>query len=295
MNHYWRGDIASARDGSFFLIAILMCSSANLKTAYGAGPDTNVDRDEKILYGLNSMQQVGFLVWSADGRYRPLTFSPVGATNTTLLRIGAREVVFGDPKEDKGRWDPKSALLEPDPKGTPRIGRISVWVFGELRITQTVEILNPDEGPRNTCRLSYVLKNHGKIPLKVGVRHLLDTCIGANDANSFAIPGGDLIAKYHDFKDAEAIPRYIKALEVADLKDPGFFGFLTLKLGRGFENPDRFIVTRRPDRLADWDVKVEDMRDDSAVVIYWNPQEIQPNNVRRMGYEYGRGQPLLSK
>ena len=53
------------------------------------------------------------------------------------------------------------------------------------------------------------------------------------------------------------------------------------------------MLFRSPDikgkTLGKWEVPKEDMGDDSAVVIYWEPKELRAGETRELGFTYGLG------
>lgn len=92
-----------------------------------------------------------------------------------------------------------------------------------------------------------------------------------------------------------SVPTSVRALQRPDLKNPGLVAYFTLKLGGSLTPPDRFLITHFPGPLGTkWDVPVQDIGNDSAVALYWNPVEIAPGDHREAGFAYGlKGHPAL--
>lgn len=133
------------------------------------------------------------------------------------------------------------------------------------------------------------MREQGQAPHKVGLRTPVDTFIVDNDGHPFAIPGRqELITMHADFKGKE-VPRVVEAWQRNDPKNPGLIAPFTLDVGRGIEPPDRFSITRWTKDINRWEIPVQDIGDDAAVVLYWNPRELAPGARRRVGVAYGLG------
>jgi hypothetical protein len=173
-----------------------------------------------------------------------------------------------------------------------------------------VEIVRGEQSELlDTCLVRYTLENKDTVVHTAGLRFLLDTYIGANDGVPFTIPGDpELSDTMKSFETADKVPDFIQALEFEDLAHPGTVAHLKLKLGGRVETPSRVILgawpdeylhklqpnlskARGPDTL--WDVPVLSMKVpwpyDSAVVIYWDPKDMQPGEKRELGFTYGLG------
>ncbi len=152
---------------------------------------------------------------------------------------------------------------------------------------------------------------------KVGLRFLLDTYIGTNDAVPFTIAGQkDLCDTVKVFGKASEVPDYISALERPDLKNPGTVAHVTLRYTDGLEPPTRVILGAWPlddlkkyedtVKYADgpntrWIVPELSMKlakrpppdpnkdGDSAVTLYWDDAKVEPGKPRKVGFAYGLG------
>jgi hypothetical protein len=231
-----------------------------------------------------------------------LTFDPTGATNNTCIKIGNEEHLFG---QAPGKW----AL---DAKRRKKLDLVevvkgqkwqSVMDYGEVRVTQTVVIL-PNERTLqfDTCLVHYLVENHSAAPQDIGVRFLLDTCIGANNGAAFNIPGhADLLETLSAFKQ-DNVPNYVQVLERSDVQDPGTAALIALKVPDFKLNDDdpvldpvvRLVLCQWKDKDVrwDWDFKplsANAQEKDSCVVVYWPVQSLAAGVKRAMAFTYGLG------
>ncbi len=259
-------------------------------------------------------------------RRKRLTYSEYGWTNNTCLRVDAKEVLFGS---KDGKWGGMKRELGKDPEtGLTIDGAESVWRYGDLEVRQVVKVVPGRQSARlDTCLVRYVLENKGTKPLKVGLRFLLDTFIGANDGVPFTIPGKDgLCDEQMGFDKPSAVPDYIEALERDDLREPGTVARVRFRgLSERVEAPDRVTLGGWPEtdfrakypaangKDTLWDVPVLDIRalrnlrrdregreedvpkswrqtdPDSAVTMYWPERELAAGASREVGFAYGPG------
>jgi hypothetical protein len=233
--------------------------------------------------------QFGFRLVGKKGKPAAITFAPpdgnppAGQTNILMVRIDGMDYIFGDTK--KGKWSPKQG-----PLGGGKVGQKSVWVCQGVSVTQAVEIVKSKTGMPDTALITYQLENKGEEARKVGLRLLLDTYVGENDGTPFAVVGKKkLIEDQADFK-GKNVPEAVQVMEKADLDEPGVVAYFTLKPGGKVQGPDRFSITHwQQDKLASWDVPVQDIDGDSAVVLYWNAQDLEAGGSRTVGFGYGGG------
>jgi hypothetical protein len=250
-----------------------------------------------------------------------LTYDDLGRTGNVCVRIGRA----GDGylwAIQEGAWNPMKQELGKDEKGNRLAGARSVWVRNadpKITVTQIVEIvpggLSADGKKRllDTCLVRYDITNDSGAAQSVGLRFLLDTFIGNNDAVPFTIAGArELCDTKKEFNSPDAVPDFISALERQDLENPGTVAHLSLKYGAGLEPPTRVTLGAWPAselrKLPGgekakmhntlWDVPVFPMADaksdenpngDSAVTLYWDEKEIPPKQTRTVGFAYGLG------
>jgi hypothetical protein len=263
-------------------------------------------------------------------RPRRLTFDEWGRTNNTCLRVDGEEVLFG---EAPGSWVETRRPHPPDPDTKREVnGADTVWRFGPLDVTQTVEIVGGRQSRLlDTCLVRYTLVNRapkGTASLRVGLRVLLDTHVGAVDGVPFTLPGRPVLCdSRHSFDTPEAVPDFIEALERDTLRTPGTVLRLNLRVGKGMEAPGRVYVggypaadlakfghPRAKNQQTGWEVPAVSMRElyqrvqellkekkiepkeaarvtpNSAVTLYWPERQLEPGRRREVGFALGLGQ-----
>jgi hypothetical protein len=295
--------------GLLFL-ALLFTIVKDLWFAGAPGDDIPVDPHPRIKLGfdygkgksIGTSMRFGLRMLDPDNpsiaNTKKLTFDDLGRTNSTVVRVDGNDLVFG---YQGGKW-------QSPPRNVGKYGgKEATWIFdnSDVHVTQVVEIV-PGE-PQvvkgdykhllDTCLIRYKIENHDKRPHRVGLRLVLDTLIGSNDGVPFTIPGqSDLVPspkeQDKDFKDPQNIPDFIQALERPDLKDPGTVAQVNLKLGGKLKAPQRVSLTHWPGHdpgLLRFEVPVVPIGDDSAVILYWEPEEMLPQRSREVGFSYGLG------
>jgi hypothetical protein len=198
----------------------------------------------------------------AEGKPKRLTYDPIGRTNNTVLRVDGRDIIFGDALdangEKQGEWIERVGKLDARADGSRPQGARSVWrpKAAPVVVTQLVEIVPADPGPGETgprlkmCLVRYKIENTVDAELKVGLRFLLDTFIGANDGVPFVIPGQDKLALTRQEFTAPDVPDFIFAQERYDPRDPkdrGTVAQVTFHIGMSLEKPSRVHLGGWPD------------------------------------------------
>lgn len=202
-----------------------------------------------------------------------LTFSANGSTNTTVMRIDGKPLELGGAG---------GKITEANTK-LPGGGTRSVWISGDIRVTQ---LLEPSG---DAVLVRWLLENTGGRQHTAGLRLQLDTLIGSNDGVPFAVPGQPgLVTTSADFKGGQA-PEFVQALEKPDVNNPGTVARLSLRLGGKIEAPGRVSLTRWPGGSLAWEIPVANMGSDSAAVLYWDERPLAPGHVREIGFAYGIG------
>jgi RNA polymerase sigma factor (sigma-70 family) len=243
---------------------------------------------------------------------KPLTHDERGLTNNTCLSIDGRLALFGS---DAGR------LVEDDgklfralqdvliPGRDPKRSAISVWdsANGKIRVVQSVEIVVGEQTRlHDTALVKYRIENRDDKPHEVGLRFLLDTCIGANTGVPFYVPQtNNKQARLVDTMEvipAADMPDYTMALETADLNDPNAtLASVSLKI-KGFEPLDKAVICRWPDdsdagwggsnAAGDWryePINQNPNYKDSCLLLYWATRPMKPGEQRDVAFAYGLG------
>ncbi len=172
---------------------------------------------------------------------------------------------------------------------------VTTWRTGAIAVTQTLRIVgNPMTGNPDMVKVQFDIANLDSEVHEVGLRILMDTMINSQDGAPFRVPTqADPITGETEFL-ATDVPSHYQA----------FFGLddLTHVVQGTLSGMD----ATRPDRLAMvywwaasqtyWDYAItpggwfgNPYYPDSAVLLYWNPQPIDPGaSLRRITY-YGLG------
>jgi hypothetical protein len=259
--------------------------------ALASGQDKDKQDEVLIRYQLDDeLQTVGFVVLDGQGGSKKLTPSEEGDSNTTVVRIDGKDVEFGG---DAGTFGKKAEPLGKDAKGKERLGVKTVWTYEKIKITQIVEIVRSKTKRLDTCVVSYEMENLDTKDHDVGIRAMVDIMIDNNDGAAFTLPAKqEIISKSADFAKAKDVPAYVEVLENEDLTNPGLVAKMSFKVGGKLEAPGRVSLTHWPGgagKELDWDIPVEDLAGDSAVVMYWNPTTLRAGGQRSVGYGYGLG------
>lgn len=258
-------------------------------------PPTASAEQRRVKVGMNDDGRFGLTAGSnglpQDVQGKKLTYDLNGVTNNTRVWIDGDTPIFGE--KDLAQY---LRVVKGD---TPLVWE---WQKGGIRITQTLDyvISNPGEG--DTLRIEYRLDNLDKASHQVGLRMMIDTLIGKNDGVPFLIPGQEgLTTSAVDLR-GEAIPDSIKALENEDLVNPGVIVNLLLKGGEA-TTPDRVLITGWLSEYMEWDYLESvggvgaplrsagevDGKPDSAVGLFFDPQELAPGHSRIIVTYYGLG------
>ncbi len=259
-----------------------------------------------LSFGVSATEAAG------AGRNKLLTWSAYGHSNSTVVRIDGIQSELGGNKGRIVRFADLSLAegFEPTPGAVSPSQ--STWTVGAdakgnggLRFHQILEVV-PGQAvtvggaPRrqlDTVLVRWVFDNQDTRRHKLGLRLHLDTLIGSNDGVPFTVPGRPgLVSTSADFAQPKDVPDFVQALEVPNLQNPGTVTHLTAKVGGKIEPPERLSLTCQQfwgfgfDPIRNWDYPIEDMRNDSAVVLYWPDKDLAIGAKRVVGFAYGLGQ-----
>jgi hypothetical protein len=233
-------------------------------------------------------QYTGSMNFGVTGEGKNLTCGPGAAF--TMFKIDD-QVTF-----------PNAAVQSPLPPAAnnkPRHGTQASWSQGEIKVTMTLEVVpgrpaikdptGPQKRRMDALLIKYTVENTGNRPHQFAARMLIDTMCGNNDGAIFAAPTtrpGELLDGV-EFRGKE-IPDFVEILERPDLKNPGFKGAFTFKLGNKLETPGRVVLTGLAG-TGPWDVQVIKAMGDSAVAFFWEPKALEPKAKRELAFAYGQG------
>jgi hypothetical protein len=252
-------------------------------------PVLPVDPVQRINYQFGGPMAFGLVV---EGKR--ITFAPAGGI-MTLLKIDERIL---QPGLAPGRLEKNRAPLPPH-LGKRRIGEECIYVYNNLRITQTVEVVPgkslvqnvPGQKRRmDTVLVRYVIENKDSRPHTLALRVFMDILIVDNDGALFAAPNfPNKILDGVELK-GKQVPDYLQVLQRPDLKNPMFVAHFSYALGRERERPDRVILTNLGAAFnSPWEMRAVPAMGDSAMGMYWETKTINPGGKRELAYAYGQG------
>lgn len=212
-----------------------------------------------------------------------LLYKKIPPTSLTTVYINDEAFVFGS---EKGNFKRRAEV-----RGDKII---SEWSIRGINIIQEVSIVNGiSTGREDNMRILYKVRSENRRSVKVGLRILLDTYLGDKDGSAFRIPGvGDINKEAEFFQDS--VPTYFYSFD--SFADPTVRSQGVL-VGQGVVKPDK-VVFASWDRLYDnlWDFVVDGNKEfkrvgtaryDSAVALYYEPMELEYNDIMFVSTLYG--------
>jgi hypothetical protein len=241
-----------------------------------------------------------------------LTYDERGLTNSTCLQLDGNLAVFGTQGRGFGFAEEGGKPI----KGVAVPGRDknrswqTVWEVSaaKVRVTQSVEIVVGEQTRLyDTVLVKYRLENRDTKAHNVGLRFLLNPCIGANTGTPFHVPAtANKAARV--VNTMEVIPRadmpaYVQALETGDLSDPNATVTIVGLALQGCEPLEKAVICRWPEKsdsgwggtlgAGDWKYEPIDKNPyykDACLVLYWTELKMNPGEKRDMAFTYGLGQ-----
>jgi hypothetical protein len=186
---------------------------------------------------------------------KPLTYDERGLTNNTCLQLDGNVVLFGSQGRGVGFAEEGGRPV----KGVAVPGRdknrswLTIWEASALkiRVIQSVEIVVGEQTRLyDTVLVKYRLENRDAKAHDVGLRFLLNPCIGTNTGTPFHVPATATKAA-RVVNTMEVIPRadlpaYVQALETGDLSDPNATVAIVGLALQGFEPLEKAVICRWP-------------------------------------------------
>jgi hypothetical protein len=197
-----------------------------------------------------------------------------------------------------GRVEARNQPLPVKPGARKREGVLSVCVYNNVRVTQTLEVVatkppaNSQERKRrlDAVVIRYLIENNDTRPHKVGMRLFMDSFWVDNDgclhASPTTHPGKILDGVTLEGK---TIPDYLQVLQRPNLKNPGEIAHFTYSLGSRFEKPSKIVLTSLGAGGDGWNVPAVLSRGDTAMAMFWEVKEIPAKGKRELAYAYGQG------
>lgn len=229
----------------------------------GGDPGTALDDDKELLYG-----------------FRPGGDSQLGSSFTTIRIVGPAGTQDTVPAVAAAQVDRGDAVE-------------TVWLTQaqhRVRVTQTLRIVpNAYSGYPDALAFRFELANQDSVTVGLGVRTLLDVQIGETDGAPYIVPGVGAVTQEREFL-GTAVPPFWQAFE-SQVFDPSRLRGLGILRGPGLIPPDRMVIARwRHIQDTQWDYAIEPTQPitiDSAVALYWQPQDVAPGRVRTVQSLYG--------
>ena len=248
-----------------------------------------IDPVQRITYNFAGQPMAfGLLL---DGKR--LNYQTAGGIQTTF-KIDERII---QPGVAPGRMEVNRGPLPPH-LGRKRLGEQAVYVFENLRFTQTVEVVPGKPSaryePGQKRHMDSVLVQHYFLDFHmiggrtIALRVFMDVLLIDNDGALFAAPNfPNKILDGVVLKDQQ-VPDYLQVLQRPDLKNPGFVAHYTYALGRDRERPSRVVLTGLR-AFNQWEMQALQAGGDSAMAMFWDAKTLQPGGKRELAHFFWAG------
>ncbi|MFZ5515774.1 MAG: carboxypeptidase regulatory-like domain-containing protein [Candidatus Zhuqueibacterota bacterium] len=228
----------------------------------GGLPESNTDNDKPLLFG-----------------------HPYPYTSFTTVRIDGEDIIFGSEKGDMVG----NVYIKPDGKSIER-----TWKYKKISIVQKITLTVSEWSEtkyEDTAQIQYVITNDDGISHQVGLRILLDTMLGDNDAAP--IRTSDFTySNYERSFNSHNMPDWWAAME-GDKRKTIFSAQGTL-VGYGATAPNQFSTVNWSNAFKTlWDYRTSGdvgVIYDSGVAMWWNPEPIAPGNTKIVCTYLGLGE-----
>ena len=228
----------------------------------GGLPETHLDNDKPLLFG-----------------------HPYPYTSFTTIRIDEEDVIYGSNLGDMVG----NLYTKPDGKSIER-----TWEYKNLSIVQKISLVVSEWSEtkyEDTAQIQYVITNNDATSHDVGVRILLDTMLGNNDA-------APIRTSDHTFSNFERtfyapnMPEWWVAMEGDNRKT--IFSAQGTLTGYGAKTPDRFSTLNWSNAFKTmWDYHTSGdvgVIYDSGVALWWNPEPVAPGMTKIVCTYLGLGE-----
>lgn len=220
-------------------------------------------------------------------------------TSFTTFRIDGEDFIFGN---DYGFMGMDSSFIQ-QPVTAGLINQ-SIWEKDGIRITQAFTLVDdPNNENIGNVKITYDVENTTTSEVSIGSRILLDTKTGNKDAGLLSLEGSPSFVERETEVSGSDVPKYWRASESYWWYDSGVvaYGMLT---GWGNAKPDRMTVAHWEGiGNTKWDYEVDSTINfttsnnkygsaDSAVALYWDPQQLAAGATRTYETYYGVGSIL---
>ncbi|MDD2402510.1 MAG: DUF6531 domain-containing protein [Clostridia bacterium] len=168
-----------------------------------------------------------------------------------------------------------------------RLRCTSQYTYNDISVKQVLSIVyNNATQRKDTVQIKYIVKNNDDIAHDTGLRIMMDTMLGANDAAPFRIPGIGAVTKELELS-GDDIPEYWQAFD--NLTDPSVISQGNLL--KDYSNkPDKVQFTNwRRVYNTSWGYTVNPSytNGDSAVSVIWESMPLLPGDTEEYVTYYG--------
>ncbi|HEY8498463.1 MAG TPA: hypothetical protein VIK90_04370 [Limnochordales bacterium] len=235
-----------------------------------------------------------------DDDNRPLIYGGAEPwTSFTTVQIDGVHYIFGGPTHRPAGAGGPYGQMTAAPRLADQGQRIdAAWDFPPgVEVTQRLSIARgPTTGLLDTARIEYVATNHDRQPHRVGLRVVIDTMAGSNDGAPFRVGERAVETDTRIAPTQAGIPEFWQVFD--SLTQPAVVAQGMLRGGE-VTPPDRVYFTNWGVlRESLWDFDFQPGRTferkgefelDSAVALFFDPQEIGPGESRSVVIYYGLG------
>ncbi|MCK8817703.1 NEW3 domain-containing protein [Natroniella sulfidigena] len=288
----------------FSTILLLIVSSPQLTAQEDEHGNLQLENDYiEIFVNQNQSNKGRFAIHVTGGdpmrdgdNNKPLVYGhPHPWTSYTTIRIDGENYIFGGETDRRaGRGGNYGKLLQAPTIEDEQI--ITTYKFGEVVVDQILSFVkSTTTGLPDTARIEYQVKNTGEEIKEVGSRIMIDTLLGENDGAPFRVED-QIIDGDKVFLRDEHLPDFWQTFD--SLEDPKVTSQGTV-VGPNLTAPDEMYFTNWGS-LADapWEFNFDPGRDfiregefelDSAMALFWQPEDLQPGESRTYATKYGLG------
>ncbi len=294
------------------LIICLICLSfGEMGPIFADGPTTFEVSNDFLKYWVNedngrfTIETVKGTKNPADNNKQLLFKDGVPDTTFTTFMIDGKQYVYGNEYGFLGLES--SFRLDPVTMGNVTK---SVWMIKGIEITQFITLDTSDKNAGNV-HIRYQVANTGNKDFSIGSRVLLDTMLGENDGSPMSLPGSQTFIENETKFVGAQVPTYWKAVDNQYQTSVVSYGLLSGWRGASSDATQDVYYNQQPSSMVvghwqglaetKWDYQVDSTLKftseaneygsaDSAVALYWDPQNLAKGKNRIYETYYGLGE-----
>eukprot|EP01047_Picozoa_sp_COSAG01_P011776 COSAG01_NODE_519_length_16012_cov_4.344058_4_plen_648_part_00 len=290
----------------FYFILLILYQGINVASIAKQSPLILKNEFIKIIVNENNNNIGRFAIETTQGDPKnkkddqvPLVFGrPLPWTSFSTLSIDNQVYIFGghNPKYQKrSQQKIRFGTIISQKKTKNEI--VTVCDFNKIRVTQRLSLFrHPNTKVFDSALIQYDVTNHDLSSHHIGLRIMLDTMLGANDAAPFRF-GNSAITSETQFLKKDFFT-YWQTFD--DLSQPSIIAQGTLLApNHNLTPPDKLILANWGQLVANpWDAEYKknrsftrkgELEQDTAMALYWLNTRIKPGETRRFKTIYGLG------